>query len=259
MKGKHSTHLMNVPNDSTSYEPNYTNEHGDPVYANTYMVNVKEINCKKHLIQFLISTDLENMRNLVETSTKCPTVLLKADTGSDVNLMNAKTFDSIFKNRAVLQPSSLRMEAYGNNTAVEVLGKFHAFLRWKRKVYRQLFYVSNANNSLNLLSWDGCYTLSVIRPCYSVELTGNSSKFQGNPETAPTQPATASENAKLHVGSSAHCGNDGTKMVKWTDSKKTSVNMDETQGAPLMKQRVLDVYSDIFTGSRKFPSAPYKF
>ena len=44
------------------------------------------------------------------------------------------------------------MEAYGNNTSVEVLGRFHTFLRWKGKVYRQLFYVTNANNSPNLLS-----------------------------------------------------------------------------------------------------------
>ena len=72
-----------------------------------------------------------------------------------------------------------------------------------------------------LLSRDGCYTLSVIKPCYSVESTGNSSKFQGNPEVTPTQPATTSEKAKLHVGSSVHCGNEGTETVKWTDSKKT--------------------------------------
>ena len=99
MKGKCSTHLVNVPEASTSSEPNYFNKHGDPVYA--HMVNVKEINHKKHLIQFLISTDLEKVRNLVESSTKCPTVLLKADTGADVNLMNAKTFDTIFKDRTV--------------------------------------------------------------------------------------------------------------------------------------------------------------
>ena len=243
MKGKCSTHLVNVPEASTSSEPDYFNKHSNLVY--THMVSVKEIIYKKHLIQFLISTDLEKLRNLVESSTKCPTVLLKAGTSADMNLMNAKTFDTIFKDITVLQPSSLRMEAYGNNTAVEV---FHAFLRWKGKVYRQLFYVIKVNNSPNLLSRDGFYTLSVIKPCYSVELTGNSSKFQGNPETAPTQLATTSEKAKLHVGSSVHCGNEGTKMVKSTDSKKPSIKMDETQVAPLTKVRVPDVSSDVFTG-----------
>ena len=69
----------------------------------------------------------------MEGSTKCPTVLLKADTGADVNLMNSKTFDPIFQDRTVLQSSSLRMEAYGNNTAVEVLGRFHTFSQIERK------------------------------------------------------------------------------------------------------------------------------
>ena len=82
------------------------------------------------------------------------------------------------------------------------------------------FHVTDANNSPNLLLRDGCYTLGAIKPCYSVESTENSSKFQGNPEAGPTQPATTSEKAKLHVGSSVHCVNEGTEMVKWTDSKK---------------------------------------
>ena len=122
-----------------------------------------------------------------------------------------------------------------------------------------MFYVTNTINSPNLLLRDGCYTLCVIKPCYSVELTGNSNKFQGNPEAAPTQLATTSEKARLHVGSSVHCGNEGTKTVKWTDSKKPSIKLDETQGTPLTKQQVFDVYSDVFTGIGKFASAPYKF
>ena len=88
MKGK-STHLVNVPKTSThstNSHPNYFNKHGDPVY--THMVNVKEINQKKHLIQFAIGVDFKKVRSLVENS-KCPTVLLKADTGADVNLMNS--------------------------------------------------------------------------------------------------------------------------------------------------------------------------
>ena len=77
---------MNVPEASTSFtsDPDYYNEHGDPVYV--HMLNVSD-NKFKHLIQFLISTELEKMRNSVESSTRCPTLLLKADTGANVNLM----------------------------------------------------------------------------------------------------------------------------------------------------------------------------
>ena len=115
MKGKHSTHLVDVPETSNSStgEPSYYNEHGDPVYA--HMVSVSDNKCK-HLVQFPISTNLEKVRNSVESS-KCPTVLLKADTGADMNLMNYKTFDSLF-NRREQEFTSRRMEAYGNNSAV---------------------------------------------------------------------------------------------------------------------------------------------
>ena len=78
-------------------------------------------------------------------------LLLKADTGADVNLMNRQTFDQLFgKAKDVLQPTPTRMENYGN-TAVKVLRMFHAFLRWKDKVYKQLFYVTDYDRSPNLL------------------------------------------------------------------------------------------------------------
>ena len=67
---------------------------------------------------------------------KLSTVPLKADTGAGVNLMNKQTFDQLFGDtKGLLQPTPIRMENYGNS-AVKVLGKFHAFLRWKDNVYR---------------------------------------------------------------------------------------------------------------------------
>ena len=68
MKGK-STHLVNVPEtftNSTGSEPDYFNEHSDPVNAHAHMINVKEINQKKYLIQFPISVNFEKVKNLVE-------------------------------------------------------------------------------------------------------------------------------------------------------------------------------------------------
>ena len=89
--------------------------------------------------------------------TKCSTMLLKADTGADVNLMNRQTFDQLFgKAKDVLQLTPIRMENYGN-TAVKVLGMFHAFLRWKDKVCKQLFYITDCDRSPNLLSRDAFY------------------------------------------------------------------------------------------------------
>ena len=129
---KHSTHSLEVPEASTSTagvgasEPLYFDDEGQPVY--TYMVSAPHV--KKHLIKFLIALDYTTLRggreewNNMENSTKSTThstqsVLLKADTGADENLMNRKTFDQLFgQAKGVLQPTPIRMENYGN-TAVK--------------------------------------------------------------------------------------------------------------------------------------------
>ena len=105
------------------------------------MVSVLYAN--KHLIKFLIDLDHSKLRggsgptrNKMENSTNSVgpgirTILLKADTGADVNLMNKQTFDQLCGNtKDLLQPTPIRMENYGNST-VKVLGTFHTFLRWK--------------------------------------------------------------------------------------------------------------------------------
>ena len=112
----------------------------------TYMVSVPHVN--KHLIKFPIALNYSTLRgsgdrwNKMENSTKS-TMLLKEDTGADVNLMNRKTFNQLFgEAKKALQLTPIRMENYGY-TAVKVLGMFHAFLRWKDKVYKQSFYVTD--------------------------------------------------------------------------------------------------------------------
>ena len=111
-------------------------------------------------------------------------VLLKADTEADVNLMNRKTFDQLFgQAKEVLQLTPIRMENY-RNTAVNMLGIFHAFLKWKDKVYKQLFYITDCDRSPNLLSRDACYTLGVLKPCYTVENSTDSTDSTLSPVTS---------------------------------------------------------------------------
>ena len=139
------------------------------------MVSVPHAN--KHSIKFPIALDYTTLRSQIRNSTTPPQmVLLKADTGADVNLMNRQTFHQLFGMAKVLQLTPIRMENYGNS-AVKVLGMFHVFVRWKGKVYKQLFYVTDCDRSPNLLSRDACYTLGVLKPCYTVE-SGNSTKCE---------------------------------------------------------------------------------
>ena len=138
-------------------------------------------------------------RNKMENSTystghtNCSTVLLKADTGTDVNLMNKQTVDQLFGlAKDLLKLTHIRMENYGNS-ALKVLGMFHAFLKWKDNVYRQLFYVTNCDRSPNLLSHDACYTLGVLKPCYTVEKQFGISEHSTHSTQSQATPSQASK------------------------------------------------------------------
>ena len=113
-------------------EPLYFSDEGQPVY--TYMVSVPHVN--KHLIKFPIALEPSILRsNRNNTSSPQPTqsVLLKADTGADVNLMNRRTFNQLFGGaKEVLKLTPIKMENYGN-TAVKMLGMFHCFSQVERQ------------------------------------------------------------------------------------------------------------------------------
>ena len=145
----------------------------------------------------------------------------------------------------MLQPTPIRIENYGN-TAVKVLGMFHVFLRWKDKVYKQLFYIADCDRSPNLLSRDACYILGVLKPCYTVE---NSSSPTVNASTKGDMSANSFHHQEMNESEEklSNCSN------KW------SITQSQLQGDPLTKQDILDIYSDVFTRIEKFPGIPYKF
>ena len=77
---KKSAHQVSIQSDS---DPEYYDELGDPVYVNH--VSVNQVAKKKNLIQFPVSVEVQKVRKLAKMPS--PTVLLKADTGADVNLL----------------------------------------------------------------------------------------------------------------------------------------------------------------------------
>ena len=61
---------------------------------------------------------------------------------------------------------------------VKVLGMFHAFPQMEGQGLQTIIlHVTDCDRSLNLLSRDACYTLGVLKPCYTVE-RGNQSAHQ---------------------------------------------------------------------------------
>ena len=251
LQGKCSAHSLETPQTSSAGagEPLYFNDEGQPVY--TYMVSVPHVN--KHLIKFPVALEPTTLKGNNADSPQS-TVLLKADTGADINLMNRKTFNQLFGESKVLKPTPIKIENYGN-TAVKVLGMFHAFLRWKDKVYRQLFYVTDCDRSPNLLSRDACYTLGVLKPCYMVEKT--TTKKTTKTKTTPT--VNAYTKGDVAAKSFHHQKMNESEEKLSNDSKKHSILQSQLQDHPLAKQDILDVYSDVFTRIGKFPGMPYKF
>ena len=252
LQGKCSAHSLETPQANSAgagaSEPLYFNDEGQPVY--TYMVSVPHAN--KHLIKFPVALEptLRRKGTNVDSSPSTPSVLLKADTGADVNLMNRLTFNQLFGGaKDVLKPTPIRMENYGNST-VKVLGMFHAFLRWKDRVYRQLFYMTDCDRSPNLLSRDACYTLGVLKPCYMVKTI-----------TQKTTPPTVNACAKGDVvlKSPLHQKMKRSEEKLSNDSNKHSISQSQLKDHPLTKQDILQVYSDVFTRIGKFPGMPYKF
>ena len=65
------------------------------------MVSVPHVNVNKHLIKFPVALEPTTLKGNNADSPQS-TVLLKADTGADVNLMNSKTFNSLEKPKKCL-------------------------------------------------------------------------------------------------------------------------------------------------------------
>ena len=117
---------------------------------------------------------------------------------------------------------------------------FHAFLRWKDKVYNQLFYITDCNRSPNLLSRDACYILGVLKPCYTVENSTDS-----------TDSTHASNKDDLAAKSFLHQTMKESEWKLSNCSNKWSIPKRQLQGSPLQKQDILDIYSDVFHQNRE--------
>ena len=127
-------------------------------------------------------------------------------------------------------------------------GMFHSFLRWKDRVYKQLFYITDCDRSPNLLSMDACYILGLLKPCYTVENSTDS-----------TDSTHASNKDDLAAKSFLHQKMKESERKLSNCSNKQSISKRQLQGGPLKKQDILDIYSDVFTRIGKFPGLPYKF
>ena len=93
-------------------------------------------------------------------------LIVRVDTGADVNCMNEKTFRRLFP-KVKLSLCPYEIQNFGNSTAdISILGQFHAYLQFRGEKYLTTLIVTNANDCPNLLSHGATFRMGVLLPNY---------------------------------------------------------------------------------------------
>ena len=96
-------------------------------------------------------------------------LIVRVDTGADVNCMNEKTFRKLFP-KVKLSVCPHEIQSFGNSTAdISTLGQFCTYLQFRGKKYLTTFIVTNANDCPNLLSHGATFRMGVLLPNYMEE------------------------------------------------------------------------------------------
>ena len=96
-------------------------------------------------------------------------LIVKVDTGADVNCMNEKTFRRLFP-KVKLSVCPHEIQNFGNSTAdISILGQFRTYLQFRGEKYLTTFIVTNANDCPNLLSHGATFRMGVLLPNYLEE------------------------------------------------------------------------------------------
>ena len=96
-------------------------------------------------------------------------LVVRVDTGADVNCMNEKTFKKLFP-KVKLSVCPYEIQNFGNSIAdISILGQFCTYLQFRGEKYLNTFIVTNANNCPNLLSHGATFRMGVLLPNYPEE------------------------------------------------------------------------------------------
>ena len=96
-------------------------------------------------------------------------LIVRVDTGADVNCMNEKTFRRLFP-KVKLSVCPYEIQNFGNTTAdISILGQFRAHLQFRGEKYLTTFIVTNADDCPNLLSHGATFRMGLLLPNYLEE------------------------------------------------------------------------------------------
>ena len=96
-------------------------------------------------------------------------LVVRVDTGADVNCMNEKTFKKLFP-KVKLSVCPHEIQNFGNSVAdISILGQFCTYLQFRGEKYLNTFIVTNANDWPNLFSHGATFKMGVLLPNYPEE------------------------------------------------------------------------------------------
>ena len=96
-------------------------------------------------------------------------LVVRVDTGADVNCMNEKTFKELSP-EVELSVCPHEIQKFGNSIAdISILGQFHTYLKFRGEKYLNTFIATNASGFPSLLSYGATFRMGVLLPNYSEE------------------------------------------------------------------------------------------
>ena len=96
-------------------------------------------------------------------------LVVRVDTGADINCMNEKTFRRLFP-KVKLSVCPYEIQNFGNSTAnISILGQFCTYLQFRGEKYLNTSIVTNANDCPNLLSHGAAFRMGVLLLNYPEE------------------------------------------------------------------------------------------
>ena len=96
-------------------------------------------------------------------------LVVRVDTGADVNCMNEKTFKKPFP-KVKLSVCPHEIQNFGNSVAdISILGQFHTYLQFRGEKYLNTYIVTYTNDCPNLLSHGATFRMGALLPNYLEE------------------------------------------------------------------------------------------
>ena len=187
---------------------------------------------------------------------------LQADTGTDMNAINKRTFIELFPD-VELEESTQILQNF-DKRLIKPIGSFRCFLRWKGHKYRVKFEVMGIETP-NLLSRETTFLMGILKKCLSVEKTPNepNDQISSLPVSGHSVPSTEEDPlTSMEDGSQMNCASI-SDMAETSDSSLNRVSGSNYHSLsiadlPLTQDKVESTYADVFQGLGKFQGDPYK-